>query len=140
MAFGIDIKGLAPLLDALEQWPEITQPILEETAEAALLSLIPDLADYPPPPAASTYRRTGTLGRLWASARPEFAPLSSGFEARIGNKTPYGPFVQSSEFQAKQHQGTWKTDEDIVTAHQDELEAYFERALERVVEQIDGAI
>jgi len=139
MGFEIDIKGLAPLLDALKQWPEITRPILEEAAEAALLSLIPDLASYPPAPAGSAYRRTGTLGRLWASARPEFAPLSSGFEARIGNKTPYGVFVQG-EWQAKQHQGTWPTTEEIVAAHQAELEAYFEAALERVVEQIDGSI
>lgn len=139
MSFAIDIKGLAPLLDALERWPDIVRPILEETADAALLSLIPDLADYPPKPAGSTYRRSGTLGRLWTSARPEFAPLSSGFEARIGNRTPYGVFVQG-EWQTKSHrEAGWKTDEDIVTKHQAELESYFEQALERVVEAVNGA-
>lgn len=143
MSFEANIKGLPELIKALEQWPDIVRPILQETANTALLSLIPDLADYPPAPVQSHYRRTGTLGRLWTSAKPEFAPLSTGFEARIGNKTRYGLWVQGPKGQrpgqAKQHQGRWKTTEAIVKAHQAEIDAYFERAMERVIEAIDAA-
>lgn len=139
MSFSVEVKGLQPLLAALAHWPDIVQPILEETASAALLSLIPSLADYPSPPDGSTYTRTGDLGRLWTIARPEFAPASSGFEASLGNARPGGIFVQG-ELQAKVHQNRWSTVEQIVLAHQAEIEAYFERALERVVKAIEGAI
>lgn len=138
MSLTVEIQGLQPLIDALEHWPEVVRPILEETASAALLSLIPDLADYPAPPAGSTYARTGDLGRMWTAARPEFAPEASGFEASIGNKRPGAQFVQG-ERQAKVHQGRWKTVEDVVRAHQAEIEAYFERALQRAADRIGGS-
>src|SRR5262245_56539893 len=124
MSFEVQIVGLAPLLEALNRFPEAVRPALQQAAEVALLSLIPDLADYPPPPAGSTYRRTGTLGRLWTAAQPEFAADASGFEASIGNATPYGDFVQG-EHQASMHRGRWKTVEDVVNSHQAEIEAYF---------------
>jgi len=137
MSFDVTIAGLSELLDALDKWPDIMRPILEETSEAALLSLIPDLANYPPPPPGSTYRRTGNLGRLWVAARPEFEGEASGFEARVGNARPGGEFVQG-EFQAEAHQGIWQTVEDIVSAHQLEIEAYYERALQKVADQVGG--
>lgn len=139
MSFSVEVQGLEPLLAALDHWPEIVQPILEDSASAALLSLIPSLASYPDEPAASTYDRTGLLGREWITARPEFAPESSGFEASLGNNRPGAEFVQG-ERQAKIHQGRWSTVDQIVQTHQAEIEAYFERGLERVVEAIEGAV
>jgi hypothetical protein len=137
MSFEVTIDGMAPLLAALEQWPELARPELEKAASAALLSLIGPLADYPPAPGGSTYRRTGALGRLWTSAQPEFSAESSGFEASLTNATPYGPYVQG-EWQAKQHQGRWQTAEQVVTAHEADIEAYFEAALTRVTERLGG--
>lgn len=138
MSFEVNVNGLSALLAALDQWPELVRPELEQAASAALLSLIGPLADYPAPPADSTYRHTGTLGRLWTSAQPEFSAESSGFEATLTNATPYGVYVQG-EFQAKPHQGRWKTVEDVVSAHQADIEAYFEAALQRVADQIGGS-
>lgn len=138
MSFDIEIQGLAPLLQALEHYPDLVRPEMEQAAEAALLSLIPPLADYPAAPSSSTYRRTGTLGRTWTTARPEFAPLETGFEASIGNATPYGPFVQGDE-QAKMHQGRWKTAQQIAEARRGEIEQYFEKALQRVAQKLEGS-
>lgn len=138
MPFSIDIPQLAPLLAALAAYPDIAQPILADASSAALLSLIPDLASYPPQPAESSYRRTGQEGRQWASARPEFAPLDSGFEARIGNARPGAIYIQG-EFQPP-WMSHWQTAEDTVNAHQAEIEAYFDIALQRIAEAIDAKV
>lgn len=136
MPFSIDIPGMPALLAALEAYPDIAAPILEETSSAALLSLIPDLASYPPQPAGTTYRRTGTLGRTWSAARPEFAPLSSGFEASIGNATPYAVYVQG-EWQSKGN-AHWSTADEVIEQHQAETEGYFDVALQRIAEAVDA--
>lgn len=138
MPFSIDIPQLPALLTALSAYPDIAQPILEETSSAALLSLIPDLASYPPQPSGSTYRRTGTLGRTWTSARPEWAPLSSGFEASIGNATPYAVYVQG-EYQSRGNRH-WQTADEVIDAHQADIESYFDSALDRIAEAVDARV
>jgi hypothetical protein len=138
MSFSIDIPQLPALLSALAAYPEIARPILEDASSAALLSLIPELASYPAQPANSTYRRTGQEGREWTSARPEFAPLSSGFEATIGNRRPGAIYIQG-EFQPEWNRH-WATAEDVVNAHQAAIEAYFESALDKIAEAIDAKV
>lgn len=138
MAFEVQLDGYDALLKALDAYPDIARPIVARAAEAALLSLIPSLADYPSPPAASTYRRTGTLGRLWTAARPEFEPMQSGFEASIGNTTPYGPFVQSAERQAHWMRHWTNTDQRVVEDHQAEIQQFFDQALQEVADAIDA--
>jgi hypothetical protein len=135
--FSIDIQNLAPLLKALDSYPDIAGPILQDAAEAGLLSTIPDLATYPPARANSTYRRTGTLGRLWTAARPEWQAMTSGFEASIGNATPYGVWVQDSDMQAGMHQNRWTTDQDAVEKRTVEIDRYFERALQDIADAIE---
>ena len=136
MPFDVEIPQLPALLAALDAYPDIARPILEETSSAALLSLIPGLADYPPAPANSSYRRTGTLGRLWASAQPEFAPMESGFEASIGNATPYAVYAQG-EYQPK-WMGHWETAEQVVASRQADIEGYFDAALQQIAEAVDA--
>jgi len=137
VAFSIDIPDLQPLLDLLSDVPELIMPALQDAAEAGLLSLIPQLASYPPALPGSRYRRTGNEGRLWTAARPEWQALPSGFEASIGNANPPGPFIQSEEFQSSIHRGRWTTDADAVRDHSVEINRYFERALQQVADKID---
>ena len=66
---------------------------------------------YPPPPSASTYVRTGTLGRRWTT-RPIREANAVGRE--VGNNTDYGPQVQSDELQATVHRGRWQTDAQVL--------------------------
>lgn len=59
---------------------------------------------YPPPPAESTYRRTGTLKRGWGTKKRPQAAV-------VGNPTPYGGWVQSEAEQTAVHKRTgWLTD------------------------------
>jgi hypothetical protein len=139
MAFAIDIDGMDALLRALDRYPEIAGPILGKASDAALLGLIPDLADYPAPPIDSRYRRSGTLGRLWTAARPEWEAIPSGFLGSIGNATPYGAWVQDSHDQAWMHKNRWSTDKEIVDNHAVDTEQYFDEALQDVADAIDAA-
>lgn len=138
MPFAVDIPGLPALIATLDAYPDIARPILEDASSAALLSLIPDLASYPPKPAGSTYRRTGTLGRLWTSARPEFAPVASGFEASVGNATPYGDFVQGEHQTGFHKEHGWSNVDDVLKRHEVDIERSFDTALQRIAEAVDA--
>jgi len=85
------------------------------------------MADYPPEPARSTYRRTGTLARKWTTKIDEGM---GGMVGIIGNNTSYGPWVQSSAFQARVHQSRWQTDRDAVRDNEAEIVADFEREIQ----------
>jgi hypothetical protein len=137
MSFEIDIEGIQPLLKALAAYPDIAAPIVEQASDVALLSLIPGLANYPAPPTGSAYRRTGTLGRLWSAAQSEWQTIPSGFEASIGNATPYGEWVQGATTQAAIHAGRWSTDQQIVDDHALETEHIYEQALQQIADAID---
>jgi hypothetical protein len=139
MPFDIDIQGMDALLQALKNEPDITAAILERASAIALLGLIPDLADYPPPPPKSTYRRTGTLGRTWTAALPSFQTIESGFESSIGNATPYASDVQGTDMQSPVHRNRWKTDTDVIHNHATEINHIFEVAAQDMADAIDGA-
>lgn len=138
----IEAPHLAALLAATDRYPEIAEPIMRDAVYAALLSLIPDLATYPQQ-SSTTYRRTGTLGRLWGAARPEYEAQGNGFEARIGNATPYGPFVQGApedsprQTQVMADKG-WANIGDVLEAHEGSFDAYLEAALNKILLQIGG--
>lgn len=136
----IELANLAPLLSSLNHYPEIAEPIMRDAVYAALLSLIPDLATYPSQQ-PTTYRRTGTLGRLWGAAQPEYQPQGNGFQASIGNNTPYGPFVQGGpddspgQTQVMADKG-WANVAEVVSAHQDSFDAFLEAALNKILLQM----
>lgn len=115
--------------------PELIDEQLKPAVEAGLLGLIPDLADYPPQPAGSKYVRTGTLGREWTSAEPEFKAVGSGFEGRVGNNTPYGPYVQGEE-QAPQNEH-WQKADEVAEQHRPDIEKRLEQAVERVTRRLE---
>lgn len=137
----IEAPHLAALLASVEHYPEIAEPIMRDAAYAALLALIPDLAHYPHQSPHTDYRRTGTLGRLWTAAQPEFKTQGTGFEAKIGNNTPYGPFVQGAP-EDDPHQTAalaaldWPNVADVLHAHQNDITAYLEAALNKILLQI----
>lgn len=85
----------------------------------SLALLVDDIATYPSPPAGSTYRRTGNLGRAWTSAQYEIHASTGGITGVIGNAVrdrrgrAYGPYVQDADEQAAQHRGRWQTDEMV---------------------------
>lgn len=125
----IEFPTLPALQAAISALPQILQDALATVGPQALLSLIPDLAHYPSPPAGSTYHRSGTLGRLWTGAQPVWrADGTLGFAATLGNATPYGPYVQDPTSQAPwMHH--WDTTQDVLDAHTADIAALLARAL-----------
>jgi hypothetical protein len=136
----IEAPHLAALVASVNRYPEIAEPIMRDATYAALLSLIPDLATYPSQQ-PTAYRRTGTLGRLWGATQPEYQPQGNGFQASIGNNTPYGPFVQGGpdddrpQTQVMADKG-WANVAEVVAAHQDAFDAYLEAALNKILLQV----
>jgi hypothetical protein len=69
---------------------------------------------YPPPPAGSSYVRTGTLGRKWIVNLKNLG-------ATVSNNTTYGPFVQGGDGeQTMQHAMTGWQDTDEIAEEQSE--------------------
>ena len=137
MPSGVELIGLEALASIPGAAPRVLMDALGQAGEEALLGLIPDLASYPSQPAGSTYRRTGTLGRLWTSAKPSWAAKPSGFIGTLGNATSYGPYVQGDE-QARGN-AHWDTAADVLDGHTAEIFGIFEDALERAAKQLEGS-
>ena len=112
---------------------------LQVVATQALMLLGTYAAEYPAAPADSSYRRTGTLGRLWTAATPQVTVGGHVLDARISNATPYGPYVQDRERQARQHRERWQTTDKIVEAHVGEIAPLLARAGYRIVERVAEA-
>ena len=109
---------------------------LQVVATQALMLLGTYAAEYPPQSADSSYRRTGTLGRLWTAAVPQVTVGGHVLDARISNATPYGPYVQDRDRQAAQHRDRWKTTDKIVEEHVAEVGPLLARAGYEIVERV----
>lgn len=77
------------------------------------LRMASELARYPSPPGGSTYRRTGTLGRGWATQHNYLRHV-------IGNNVLYATYVQGPE-QAWMHRGRWRTVEEVAQGSVEQL-------------------
>ena len=85
--------------------------VLRPPMQRAVLRIQRDMQEYPIQRVGSTYRRTGTLGRLWTTRIQQSGQYMEG---KVGNRVKYAPFVQSRQFQARVHRGRWQTDERVV--------------------------
>lgn len=136
-SFDIEIYGMVEITAALADYPKIAEPIMHKASDAALLGMVPTLADYPPELPSQRYMRTMTLEQGWLNAQPEFQPIPTGFEASLTNPTDYTAHVQSA-FQRPAFRGRWRTDEAIVQRHVAEIEQLFSDALQEVADAIDA--
>jgi len=128
---------LAEFIATLENFPEIAAGQVELAIEQALMVLQGDAADYPPAPADSRYRRTGTLGRLWVAGQRVVEVAGSGtLIGRVGNATPYGPLVQDPERQLPFHAWRWRTTADVVRDNEAAIGMLLEKAGAGIVTQL----
>lgn len=126
----IEIRGVNDLLRKLNRVQAIE--VLEPPMQRAVLRVQADMQDYPPAPAGSLYRRTGTLGRRWTTAMVREA---GGLVGKIGNNTEYGPWVQSARFQTRGHRATgWPTDEAVLERNREAIVQDFEQAIQAALE------
>jgi len=131
---------LAEFMARLEDFPEIAAGQVELAIEQALMVLQGDAADYPAAPADSWYRRTGTLGRLWVAGQRvvEAAPGNSAafVMGRVGNATPYGPYVMDPQTQMPAHKGRWRTTTQVVTDNQEAINTLLAQAGAGIVAEL----
>lgn len=95
-------KGLQ---DLSAEIPKIGRQQIYRTAQA----IVRTMKQYPPPPPASTYVRTGTLGAGW-----QITSRDNGY--MISNDTPYAKYVVGNAYgleQAWMHQGRWQLQRDV---------------------------
>lgn len=133
---GVVVEGLDELMQAFENFPAIAHGEVRAAMEKALMLLQAAAADYPQQRQGSTYRRTGTLGRLWTSATREITQGRHELEGRVGNATPYGPYVQDEDMQVTVHRGRWKTTKQIIAENEEAVDALLAQAGANVVEEM----
>lgn len=130
MAITITITGIDDIIKRLDHAEG--NEALRRAMVRSVERLRNRMADYPPQRSGSSYRRTGTLGRRWTT---RVEALSAGVRGRVGNNTRYGPFVQSSAFQASVHRGRWQTDQQVMERELETIEGYFREEVQR---SLDG--
>lgn len=140
MSKTIVVLHVPNVVAALERYPDIARTAYETAAHAALMDTIPTLAHYPPKPPTSRYRRTGTLGRLWTTARPEFDWQTREFTATLANNTPYAEYVQSAQRQARVHRDRWRTVDDILQSREQRILSFFDAAARKIEREIKKAL
>ena len=124
----IEIRGTDALIAKLGKVQATNA--LRDPMQRAVLRIQRDMQEYPTQRVGSTYRRTGTLGRLWTTRVQQ----NSGYlEGKVGNRVKYAPFVQSRQFQARIHRGRWQTDERVVNLNARTIVRDFEATIERVL-------
>jgi len=124
---GIDIRVQVEGIDNVMH--KLTRVLATETRAGPMLRLkerlIARLSKYPPPPPASTYVRTGDLGRGWAEGVSVDAMGTNQFADQVSvimrNPVAYGPFVQGDARQGDPHQafmhvGRWETTQQALDA------------------------
>ena len=76
-------------------------------------------------------KRTGTLGRRWASKITE---KGVNLEGEWGNVTAYGPFVQGEATQARFHRGRWITEQQVIDRNRQAIVDDFGQAITAALE------
>lgn len=130
----ITIQGVQQLMRKLGRATAVQT--LRVPMERSLARLQRALATYPSPPPASTYRRTGNLGRSW---KTRMATSADSWEGTLSNAVrgprgqSYGPFVQGARTQAGMHRGRWITDEQALQQERPAIERDFKDAIDDAV-------
>lgn len=145
----LEVYGLEELAKRMEQWPTRFQKSLRSTLEAALLVVWENIPSYPPKPANSTYRRTGTLGRSLGSS---FSGGKSGqqpdiyetkdrgarmVEASFGTRLEYAPHV-IGESQSAYNRHWWTLTKTVLQRIRQPIQRLFESMADEITRWLDG--
>lgn len=109
----------------LRKYDEIVSRVTDAKKDAmqeGVLYVHSQIPPYPAPPPASTYVRTGTLGRSVTTlqgndpdALSRVETLGKDVVGYIGTKVLYAPYVLDETRQARAHRGRWYTLQKVVT-------------------------
>ena len=135
------VKGLKKLERKFSKFPDRFAKGLRTATMDAVLHVQETLPKYPPKPAASTYRRTGTLGRTLTSlqgrhpdALSRIETLGTAVVGLIGTKLKYARFVIDADQQAG-HMCHWWTLQGAFEGARREIVRIYERMLRDIIKR-----
>jgi len=127
----IRIEGLDRLVRQLDKSPVLVRKLVGDAMEKSAHLIHLHTMTYPPPPPSSTYVRTGTLKKSWTSK------VNRGrFEAQVGTRLNYAPYVLGDDDQAAVHRGRWKTVGQVADKVRPDIDKFFEDAGEELVREL----
>jgi hypothetical protein len=133
----VEVKGLSEIIKALEGGAEGIRKAAQRGMAKSVAFGQAFLAEYPPAPPGSSYRRTGTLGRSWTTR-----VLDRGSEVHglIGNNVPYSFEVQDADRQAPVHRGRWQTVQDLTREPQaGTIQRMIQAEIESIIDGINAS-
>lgn len=102
--------------------------VMRRPMERTMIRLQGRMADYPPPPANSRYRRSGSYGRRWTYA---IVVTGNTITGKVGNNLRYAPLVGSARFQTRRHKATgWANDEQVLREETQNIVRDFEQGIQ----------
>jgi len=128
----VEIEGLDELIGRLGKAPTLVRKLAGDAMEKSVAVVHRKLATYPSPPPASTYRRTGTLGRSITTKVER-----SKFTGEVGTNLRYAPYVIGAE-QAAMHRGRWQTVTSVAEELKPQIEGFFREANEELARELAG--
>ena len=135
MIIKISVEGYDDAVKQLRQAPRILSKHLRRAMDRSVKMLQWEVQRYPPPPPASSYRRTGTLGRKWVS---KVDAKIGNVQGILENPVHYAPLVQGDETQAQMHRGRWPTVGQAAEKQKRKLEGIFRLALGDAVREMEN--
>ena len=138
----IEVKGLQELINKVGRITPEIQRAMDKTMEASLNTLHENVPSYPRKPEASSYIRTGTLGKSIGmnNAKPTvYSIKGSGakIEGRFGTDLSYAKYVIDPDRQAYMHRGRWWTTENIVKASKSKILRLWDKMIQIVKRRLN---
>ena len=138
----IRVKGLDKLQRKFKRFPEDFEKGLRIATLDAVLHVQGSVPEYPSRPATSTYRRTGTLGRVITALQGRHPDALSRVEALgsavvgfIGTKLKYARWVIDATRQAFMHKGRWWTLQEVLEGERQEIVKIYERMIRDIIKR-----
>ena len=138
----IEVKGLQELINKVGRITPEIQRAMDKTMEASLNTLHENVPSYPRKPEASSYIRTGTLGKSIGmnNAKPTvYSIKGSGakIEGRFGTDLSYAKYVIDPDRQAYMHRGRWWTTDNIVKASKSKILRLWDKMIQIVKRRLN---
>lgn len=146
MPVSIEVKGLEQARRRFAQFPRILDEEAKKTMEQSLLHLQGSVPAYPPPPATSSYKRTGQLGRSMGVGmnggklgKPDIYRIKKvgrGYEGHFGSSLSYAGRV-IGERQESPWVAYWWNIKTVAQRAQRGIERLFSQMADRIANRLN---
>ena len=145
----VEVTGMGELLTKMQAFPVKLGQVMAKGMAASLTVIWEKIPPYPAPPADSSYRRTGTLGRTLGSSmrgstsggNPDIftvKKLGAGYEGRFGTRLNYAPYVIGDGTQSRAHAGRWWTLRNVAEKAQSKILQVWTGIADKLAAYLEG--